>query len=140
MRRLVACIVEHMASLVEEPLVEVGVGSSSEMDMPEAHIAWDKTLDSLLGNLRFFVPFVQCCPSSIWLWLVSQPVVEAPSELKLVAVVVPLVAVPSVAVPSVVVPSVAVPFVAGPFAVGPLVAVPALGQNFLTLKTRVFQG
>ena len=61
-RRLVACIVEHKASLVVEPLVEEGVRSSSEMDMLVVHRVWDKTSGNLLDNLQFFVPFVQYYP------------------------------------------------------------------------------
>ena len=61
-RRLVACIVEHKASLAVEPLAEEEVRSSSEMDMLEVHRVWDKTSDSLLDNLQFFVPFVQYYP------------------------------------------------------------------------------
>ena len=61
-RRLVACIVEHKASLAVEPLAEEEVRSSSEMDMLGVRRVWDKTLDSPLDNLQFFVPFVQYYP------------------------------------------------------------------------------
>ena len=55
------------------------------------------------------MPFAQCYPLSILLWLLLQLVAVVPSEPAFVVVAVPLVAGPFAAVPLVVVPLVAVP-------------------------------